>query len=88
MELFKLFGTIAVNAQPAKKGIKDTTEEAETAKTKMGSAFDKIGKAFVSAFSHNSKAKETAQSLKEVTETATSQEKQLEELKKSYLYTH
>ena len=84
MELFKLFGTIAVNAQPAKKGIKETTEEVEIAKTKMGSAFDEIGKSFVSAFSHNSKAKETAQSLKEVTETATSQEKQLEELKKSY----
>lgn len=84
MELFKLFGTIAVNAQPAKKGIKDTTEEAETAKTKMGSAFEKIGKTFSAAFSQVAKLKSTKASLREVTETATSQEKKLAELKKSY----
>lgn len=84
MELFKLFGTIAVNANPAKKGIGETTAEAETAKNKMGAAFGKIGKSFVAAFSHVAKIKGTKQSLKELTETATSQEKKLEELKKSY----
>lgn len=88
MELFKLFGTIAVNANPAKKGIGETTAEAETAKNKMGAAFGKIGKSFAAAFSHVAKIKGTKQSLKELTETATSQEKKLEELKKSYQNLH
>ena len=43
MELFKLFGTIALNNSDAIKGINDTTSSAESAKEKIGAAFEKIG---------------------------------------------
>lgn len=43
MELFKLFGTIALNNSDANKGIDDTTSKAEAAKAKLGAAFEKIG---------------------------------------------
>lgn len=45
MELFKLFGTIAVNNDEANKAIGDTTDKAEGSKSKIASAFKKIGTA-------------------------------------------
>ena len=61
MELFKLFGTIAMRNSEANKGIDDTTDKAKRAKDdieelgdegtrtegKLGSAFSKIGSAAV-----------------------------------------
>lgn len=47
MELFKLFGTIAVNNDKANKSIDETTDKAENSHLKIGSAFGKIGKAAV-----------------------------------------
>jgi len=47
MELFKLFGTIAVNNSAANNAIDDTTGKAETGQGKKSSAFKKIGTAVV-----------------------------------------
>lgn len=43
MELFKLFGSIALNNSGANKGIDETTGKAEDASVKIGVAFEKIG---------------------------------------------
>ena len=50
MELFKLFGTIAVNNSDANKAIDDTTGKAEKSETRMTSAFKKIGAAVATFF--------------------------------------
>ena len=49
MELFKLFGTIAINNSEANKGIDETTNKAENAHPKIAAAFSKIGSAAVVA---------------------------------------
>ena len=49
MELFKIFGTIAVNNQTANNGIDETTDKAEKAHPKIAEAFSKIGSAAVKA---------------------------------------
>ena len=43
MELFKLMGTIAVDANQAHKAIDDTASKAEGAEKKTSSAFSAIG---------------------------------------------
>lgn len=43
--IFKLFGEIAINADPAQKAIDDTTRKAKQASTETQSAFSKIGSA-------------------------------------------
>lgn len=43
LELFKLFGTIALDNSEANKGIDDTTNKAETSQPKISAAFEKIG---------------------------------------------
>lgn len=50
MELFKLFGTIAINNQEANESIDETTGKASGAQSKMVDAFKKIGTAVVAAF--------------------------------------
>ena len=50
MELFKLFGTIAINNQEANNEIDETTDKASGAQSKMVSAFKKIGTAVVATF--------------------------------------
>ena len=50
MELFKLFGTIAINNSDANKSIQDTTGQASKAEGTMSKAFKKIGTAVVAAF--------------------------------------
>lgn len=47
MELFKLFGTIAVNNDAANNSIDETSGKAEKAESKIGNAFSKIGSAAV-----------------------------------------
>lgn len=47
MELFKLFGTIAVDNSGAKSAIDETTDHAEQSQSKISSAFGKIGNAAV-----------------------------------------
>ena len=49
MELFKLFGTIAVENSDAKSAIDETTDHAEKSQSKISSAFGKIGNAAVKA---------------------------------------
>lgn len=43
MELFKILGKIALDVSEALKGMKDTTEEAESTSSKVGAAFEKMG---------------------------------------------
>jgi len=50
MELFKLFGTIAVNNDEANQNIDETTGRAESAESKMSAAFKKIGAAVATYF--------------------------------------
>jgi hypothetical protein len=47
MEIFRLLGTIAIDAQQANEAITDTTERANDAQQKVGSAFASIGGAAV-----------------------------------------
>lgn len=47
MELFKLFGTIAIDNSEANNGIDETTDKAEKAHPKISAAFEKIGTAAV-----------------------------------------
>ena len=44
MNIFELFGTIAVNNSDANKAINDTGKKGADLATKMGKAFDKVGK--------------------------------------------
>lgn len=50
MELFTLFGKIAVNDKDANKSIDNVTGRAKQAEGQMGSTFGKIGKAVTTAF--------------------------------------
>ena len=50
MELFKLFGTIAINNDGANRAIDDTTGKAKNAESKMSSTFKRIGGAIAAAF--------------------------------------
>lgn len=84
MELFKLFGIIAVKNSQANEAIDETTGKAAQSESKMSSAFKKIGSAFTKAFSNNGKVKETSQSLKQLTETVDKQEAVLTQLKNKY----
>lgn len=84
MELFKLFGTIAIKNSQANEAIDETTGKAAQSEGKMSSAFKKIGSAFTKAFSNNGKVKETSQSLKQLTDTVDKQESALTQLKNKY----
>lgn len=44
MDLFKLFGTIAINNKEANKALSETSGEGEKAESKLGKAFSGIGK--------------------------------------------
>lgn len=50
MELFKLFGTIAIRNTDANDAIDDTTDKAEQSENKISSAFKKIGTAVATYF--------------------------------------
>ncbi|MBI6069643.1 hypothetical protein ACEE25_16205, partial [Clostridium perfringens] len=50
MELFTLFGKIAVNDKDANKSIDNVTGRAKQAEGQMGATFGKIGKAVTTAF--------------------------------------
>lgn len=50
MELFTLFGKIAVNDKDANKSIDNVTGKAKQAESQMGATFGKIGKAVTTAF--------------------------------------
>lgn len=50
MELFKLFGTIAINNQEANANIDETTDKASGSQSKIVGAFKKIGTAVVTYF--------------------------------------
>lgn len=51
MELFKLFGTIAINNDDANQAIEDTVGKAKTSESSLSSTFKKVGTAVAAAFS-------------------------------------
>lgn len=50
MELFKLFGTIAINNDEANRKIDETTGRAEASESKMSAAFKRVGAAVAAGF--------------------------------------
>lgn len=50
MELFRIFGSIAVNNDEANRSIDETTDRAERSESKMSGAFKKIGAVVAAAF--------------------------------------
>ena len=83
MEMFKLFGQIAINNEKANKSIDDTTDKAEASESKMSTAFKKIGEAIVKAFKKE-EPERLSVSLTDLTKTATEQEEELAKLKSKY----
>ena len=79
MELFKLFGTIAIDNAKAKKELSETSKEAKNTRTVFDKAFEEIGKKAVDVFK-----KDMPQSLKHTTEAIESQQNELNSLKKKY----
>lgn len=83
MELFKLFGTIAIRNKEANDALDETSDKAEKTESKIGKAFSKIGKAVVDGFK-SEHPKKFSQSLDELTSTVNEQKTKLEELKDKY----
>lgn len=63
MELFRLLGTIAIQNESAIAGIKETTQEAEHAESKMSRSFNKISASFTAV---GKKATEMGQKMAKV----------------------
>lgn len=83
MELFKMVGTIVANNKEANNAIDETTEKAEKSKSKISSAFAKIGKS-VSDGLKSEHPKKFSQSLDKLTSTVNEQEDKLAALKDKY----
>lgn len=83
MELFKLFATIAIRNNEANNAIDDTTNKAEKSKSKISSAFAKIGKSVVEGL-RSEHPKKFSQSLDELTSTVNKQNDKLQTLKNKY----
>lgn len=79
MELFKLFGTIAIDNAKAMKSLDETSKEAKNTRTVFDKAFEEIGKKAVDVFK-----KDMPQSLKHTTDAIESQKNELNSLKKRY----
>lgn len=83
MELFKLFGTIAIKNSEANTAIDETTGKAESASGKVVTAFHKIGEAAVENFKPKP-INETKSAMEMITDVASKQEGELHTLKERY----
>lgn len=83
MELFKLFGTIAINNTEANKAIDETSSKAEDSSGKIVDAFKKIGRSTVDNFKKQP-IDDTSSALKNITDIAGKQENKLQSLKNKY----
>ena len=83
MELFKLFGTIAIKNSEANTAIDETTGKAESASGKVVTAFHKIGEAAVDNFKPKP-INETKTAIEKITDVASKQERELKTLKDRY----
>lgn len=83
MELFKLFGTIAINNTEANKAIDETSSKAEGSSGKIVDAFKKIGRSTVDNFKKQP-IDDTSSALKNITDVAGKQESKLQSLKNKY----
>ena len=69
MELFKLFGTIAIKNSEANTAIDETTGKAESASGKVVTAFHKIGESAVENFKPKP-INETKTAMERITDVA------------------
>lgn len=83
MELFKLFGTIAIKNSEANNAIDETTGKAESASGKVVTAFHKIGESAVENFKPKP-INETKTAMERITDVASKQESELRTLKERY----
>lgn len=83
MELFKLFGTIAVENDEANKAIDDTTGKAESSEGRMSGAFKKIGAAVAAAFAVD-KIVEFGRSVVEASASVAAEQSAFEQVMGSY----
>lgn len=83
MELFKLFGTIAIKNSEANTAIDETSGKAESASGKVVTAFHKIGESAVENFKPKP-INETKTAMERITDVASKQEGELRTLKERY----
>ena len=83
MELFKLFGTIAIKNSEANTAIDETSGKAESASGKVVTAFHKIGESAVENFKPKP-INETKTAMERITDVASKQESELRTLKERY----
>ena len=83
MELFRLFGTIAVNNDEANSAIDETTGIAEQSESRMSGAFKKIGAAVAAAFAVD-KIIEFGKSITEAASTVAAEQSAFEQIMGEY----
>lgn len=80
-ELFKIFGTIAIDTSDAKENLDESAKHAEKTQDKFSSAFKKIGEAVKNG---SEKVEKLTGTLGKLTQKADSQKSELEKLKDKY----
>lgn len=83
MELFKLFGTIAIQNADANEAIDDTTDKASQSENKIGSAFKKIGAAVVTYFAVD-KIKDFGQAIVQASAEVSAEQSAFEQIMGDY----
>lgn len=83
MELFKLFGTIAIQNADANEAIDDTTDKASQSENKISSAFKKIGTAVATYFAVD-KIIEFGKSITEAAATVAAEQSAFEQIMGEY----
>lgn len=84
MELFKILGKLAIDGiSKAQEDLSGVTKTAETSKTKIGSAFDKIGSGLSKAF-NKEKVEALGVSLEKLTARVSTQQNKVDLLKQKY----
>ena len=83
MELFKLFGSIAVENEEANRDIDETTEKAEKSESRMSGAFKKIGAAVATYFAVD-KIVEFGKSITDAAATVAAEQSAFEQIMGDY----
>lgn len=88
MELFKIFGTIAVKGvQDTKQELSDVSKEAEKTGNSVSDSLGKIGKKATDTFTNKS-PNEMGENIKKLTDKVRAQEERVEKLKVKYRELH
>lgn len=83
MELFKLFGTIAIQNADANEAIDDTTDKASQSENKISGAFKKIGAAVVTYFAVD-KIKDFGQAIVQASAEVSAEQSAFEQIMGDY----